>query len=96
MRSKIVLVIFLFSVFTINEGIAQKLEKITVQGKDIVTESGKIIRLKGVSFSDPDKLEKDGQWNLHYFQEAKKLELQCCAVCSSSGSLKQPWLGCLF
>lgn len=71
MKSKIALVILLISIFTVNASIAQKLEKITVQGKNIVTESGKIIRLKGVSFSDPDKLEHDGQWNLRYFQEAK-------------------------
>jgi endoglucanase len=47
------------------------LPKIKVEGKNIVTESGKVIRLKGVSFSDPDKLEKNGQWNKRYFQEAK-------------------------
>lgn len=45
--------------------------KIKIEGKNIMTESGEIIRLKGVSFSDPDKLEKDGQWNMRYFQEAK-------------------------
>ncbi len=50
---------------------ARPMEKLSVKGKDIVTESGKEIRLKGVSFSDPDKLEKDGQWNLRYFTEAK-------------------------
>ena len=42
-----------------------------VEGKNIVTKSGEIIRLHGVSFSDPDKLEKAGQWNERYFQEAK-------------------------
>jgi aryl-phospho-beta-D-glucosidase BglC (GH1 family) len=47
------------------------LPKIKVDGKNIVTEKGEVIRLKGVSFSDPDKLERDGQWNLRYFQEAK-------------------------
>lgn len=50
---------------------AKKMEKISVSGKNLVTESGKIIRLKGVSFSDPDKLEKEGQWNKNYFQQAK-------------------------
>jgi endoglucanase len=47
------------------------LPKIKVEGKDIVTESGEVIILKGVSFSDPDKLEKNKQWNKRYFQEAK-------------------------
>jgi len=50
---------------------AKPLEKISVKGKDLVTASGEIIRLKGVSFSDPDKLETAGQWNKRYFQEAK-------------------------
>jgi hypothetical protein len=50
---------------------SKNLPKIKVEGKNIVTEKGEVFRLKGVSFSDPDKLEKDGQWNLRYFQEAK-------------------------
>ena len=57
--------------FAMNTANGQQLEKISVKGKSIVTEKGEVIRLKGVSFSDPDKLEKDGQWNLRYFQEAK-------------------------
>ncbi len=57
--------------FALNTANAKQLEKISVNGKNIVTESGKTIRLEGVSFSDPDKLEKDGQWNKRYFQEAK-------------------------
>lgn len=51
---------------------ANKMEKISVQGKNLVTESGKVIRLKGVSFSDPDKLKHDGHWNYEYFEQAKK------------------------
>jgi hypothetical protein len=50
---------------------SKTLPKIKVEGKNIVTENGEVLRLKGVSFSDPDKLEKNGQWNKHYFQEAK-------------------------
>ncbi len=50
---------------------SKTLPKISVEGKNIVTNNGEVIRLKGVSFSDPDKLEKDGQWNKRYFQEAK-------------------------
>ncbi len=49
----------------------KNLPKVSVDGKNFVTESGEVIRFKGVSFSDPDKLEKDGQWNRRYFQEAK-------------------------
>jgi endoglucanase len=51
---------------------AQKhLPLIKVDGKNIVTEKGQVIQLRGVCFSDPDKLEKDGHWNKQYFQEAK-------------------------
>lgn len=35
------------------------------------TEQSEVVVLKGVSFSDPDKLEKEGNWNLRFFQEAK-------------------------
>jgi hypothetical protein len=67
--SKLFIVIVLLFFVCISN--AKPLEKISVKGKNIVTESGEVIRLKGVSFSDPDKLKKDGQWNLRYFQEAK-------------------------
>jgi Fe-S cluster assembly scaffold protein SufB len=50
---------------------SKTLPNIKVEGKNLITESGEVIRLKGVSFSDPDKLEKNGQWNKRYFQEAK-------------------------
>jgi endoglucanase len=51
--------------------LGNQLPKIKVEGKNFITENGEIIRFKGVSFSDPDKLEKDGQWNRRYFEEAK-------------------------
>ncbi len=65
------LILFFAMIFVAGLLNAKPMEKLSVKGKDIVTESGKVIRLKGVSFSDPDKLEKDGQWNKRYFQEAK-------------------------
>lgn len=60
-----------FLLISISSCEKSKVEKISVKGKDLVSASGEVIRLKGVSFSDPDKLENDGQWNLRYFQEAK-------------------------
>jgi len=48
-----------------------KLPQLRVDGKNIVDENGRILQLRGVCFSDPDKLEKDGHWNLEYFTEAK-------------------------
>lgn len=47
-----------------------ELPQIGITGKDFVCE-GKTIRLKGVSMSDPDKLERAGHWNLDYFRLAK-------------------------
>lgn len=44
--------------------------KLRVKGSSIVNSMEEIVCLKGVSFSDPDKLEKDGNWNLAYFSEA--------------------------
>lgn len=56
---------------TVAEPTKETAEFLSIEGKNIVTNSGQVIRLKGVSFSDPDKLASDGQWNLRYFQEAK-------------------------
>lgn len=42
-----------------------------VSGNAFVQADGDTIRLQGVSFSDPDKLEREGQWTLRYFQEAR-------------------------
>ncbi|HRX10999.1 MAG TPA: cellulase family glycosylhydrolase, partial [Draconibacterium sp.] len=70
---KSILNIFFIAVFLCVALVTESktLPKIKVEGKDIVTENGEVLRLKGVSFSDPDKLERNGQWNKKYFQEAK-------------------------
>jgi endoglucanase len=44
---------------------------ISVQGNKFVDEDGNEMIFRGVSFSDPDKLEKEGQWNKRYFEAAK-------------------------
>jgi endoglucanase len=44
---------------------------IGVDGNRFVDEDGNTVIFRGVSFSDPDKLEKEGQWNRRYFQAAK-------------------------
>lgn len=66
-------IIFFVAVFLCSAMFTESktLPKIKVEGKNIVTENGEVFRLKGVSFSDPDKLGKNGQWNKRYFQEAK-------------------------
>jgi hypothetical protein len=44
---------------------------IRVEGNHFVDESGNKFIFRGVSFSDPDKLEKNGHWNQAYFAAAK-------------------------
>ncbi|NQU84237.1 MAG: glycoside hydrolase family 5 protein [Mariniphaga sp.] len=63
--------ILLFLFITAGLPAQNHLSKISVKGKDLVNASGEVLQLRGVSFSDPDKLERDGQWNERYFQEAK-------------------------
>lgn len=50
---------------------SEKLSQLKVEGNVFTNEKGEIIRLEGLSFSDPDKLERENNWNLRYFQEAK-------------------------
>jgi aryl-phospho-beta-D-glucosidase BglC (GH1 family) len=45
---------------------------IKVDGNRFVDEKGKTFVFRGVSMSDPDRLEKAGYWNDTYFAEAKK------------------------
>lgn len=68
LKNILLVAIFMLAIIFVQ---AQKMEKIRVQGKNLISESGEIIRLTGVSFSDPGKLENDGQWNRRYFEEAK-------------------------
>jgi endoglucanase len=54
-------------------GVSQNtLPWISVKGKNFVNEKNEIIVLHGLDASDPDKLEKEGQWNNRYFAEMKK------------------------
>ncbi len=43
---------------------------IKVHGNQFVGPDGQVVIFRGVSFSDPDRLEKVGQWNKAYFQAA--------------------------
>lgn len=49
----------------------QALPLIRVQGNQFVDEDGKEFIFRGVSLSDPDRLQKAGHWNKAYFQAAK-------------------------
>jgi aryl-phospho-beta-D-glucosidase BglC (GH1 family) len=44
---------------------------IRVQGNQFVDALGETVVFRGLCFSDPDKLEKAGQWNARYLDEAK-------------------------
>lgn len=43
-----------------------------VEGSRIVDEQGQPVVLRGVSFSDPNRLKKAGHWNRAYFEEAAR------------------------
>lgn len=47
------------------------LERISVQGNSFVNQKGDTLVFRGVSTSDPDKLEIDGLWSRRYFDEIK-------------------------
>jgi hypothetical protein len=44
---------------------------IRVQGNQFVDAAGKPVVFRGVALSDPDKLQKDGQWSRRTFEEVK-------------------------
>jgi len=44
---------------------------IRVEGPHFVDGDGRPVVFRGVSFPDPDKLDRAGQWNARYFDEAK-------------------------
>lgn len=44
---------------------------IRVEGNRFVGPDGETVMFRGFSFSDPDKLERDGQWNRALFEEAR-------------------------
>ena len=55
----------------VNTALAQQpLERIAVNGNQFIDQSGKVV-LRGYNASDPDNLEKQGQWGRAYFQEMK-------------------------
>ena len=45
--------------------------RVSVKGNHFITADGQTIVFRGLDTSDPDKLERNGQWNKHYFEVAK-------------------------
>jgi endoglucanase len=50
---------------------ADQLSRVSVKGNQFVTGDGKPIVFRGLDTSDPDKLERNEQWNKAYFAAAK-------------------------
>jgi endoglucanase len=52
---------------------AKALSLIKVEGNKFMNSEGKIILFRGISISDPDKIERQGHWNKNHFEKVKKL-----------------------
>ena len=48
-----------------------RLPLLSVDGNRIADDTGETVVLRGVSFSDPDRLEEAGHWNRAYFEAAR-------------------------
>ena len=51
----------------------KKLPLISVKGNQFVDPNGSAVLFRGLSISDPDKLEIQGHWNQDHFIEAKEM-----------------------
>lgn len=52
---------------------AKKLPLISVKGNKFVDPNGKAILFRGLSISDPDKVEHQGHWNRAHFEHVKEM-----------------------
>lgn len=69
-KEKVLLAICLFFIIL---GFSQnRLERISVNENNFVTENGEIVVFRGLNTSDPDKLVSQNHWNKAYFEEIKK------------------------
>jgi endoglucanase len=56
-----------------NNPLAKKLPLVQVKGNKFVDPNGKIILFRGLSISDPDKIENQGHWNKKHFENVKEM-----------------------
>jgi len=68
---KVILPYIAFTVLNSQAQSADTLSMISVQGNRFVDAKGQTMIFRGIALSDPDKLLKNGQWNVHYFNQAK-------------------------
>jgi hypothetical protein len=52
---------------------AKVMPRISVKGNAFVNEKGETVLFRGMSISDPDKIEHQGHWNKQHFEEVKKM-----------------------
>jgi len=57
----------------LNSPNAKKLPLISVRGNQFVDPQGKPVLFRGLSISDPDKLENQGHWNREYFVKVQQM-----------------------
>ena len=53
--------------------LAKKLPLISVKGNKFVNPAGETVLFRGLSISDPDKIEGQGYWNKHHFEKVKEM-----------------------
>jgi len=53
--------------------LAKKLPLVKVRGNKFVDSQGKTILFRGLSISDPDKVENQGHWNKQHFEKVKEM-----------------------
>ena len=59
---------------------AKKLTRISVSGNRFVDPQGKPLLLKGLSISDPDKIEYQGHWGKAHFEKVKATGAQVVRI----------------
>ena len=52
---------------------AKSLSLISVKGNKFVNPQGETVLFRGLSISDPDKIEAQGHWNKHHFEKVKEM-----------------------
>ena len=66
---KTLLSLTFLTLFVLTSG--AQISRVRVEGNHFVNADGKTLVFRGLDASDLDKLERNGQWNRHYFEMAK-------------------------
>jgi endoglucanase len=60
--------------------LARNLPRIRVEGNRFVNSTGDTILFRGLSISDPDKIENQGHWNKEHFEQVKDMGASICRI----------------